>query len=368
MDRFKLTSWNIEWADKLLTASESTNPTTLHNAERRLAAVAREIQLLDPDIMLVCEGPKGEERAAHFFDRVAPQYDLITRGDDSDYKTQGQQWIWFLTRKGLPATTSLLHIDQWRLVVSEASLGTHAAKWSVARPRFIETAGSLTLESEVPHSHYRHPQVLQVTLDGVAFEVIGAHLKSKFINLSTPAAIGQPGSFKSNPEFVAEAVEARVKLSSECTDLRYYINGRFKADRNAPIIVAGDFNDGPGKELIEEQFLLHDLIGNLQGDVFFARRFLNHALFDFSDEERWTVQFEDKLDPRRPREILLDHILFSQAFVGPNRPEAFRYRALQHGGTVEHDAHHAINAALPQKSVTSDHRPVSMLFAARPAT
>lgn len=54
-------------------------------------------------------------------------------------------------------------------------------------------------------------------------------------------------------------------------------------DANPAIFVMGDLNDGPGKEPFEERYLYFDLISNVQGDVFWARRFLNHALFDFRE-------------------------------------------------------------------------------------
>jgi len=62
------------------------------------------------------------------------------------------------------------------------------------------------------------------------------------------------------------------------------------------IIVLGDMNDGSGREYFEREYLHHDLIGNLQGDVFFATRFLNHALFDYEDHLRWSTEFNDKVE------------------------------------------------------------------------
>ena len=365
MDSFKLAAWNIEWSDKLLTAMASTNASTSSRARRRADAIGNEIGLLDADILVIGEGPKGETRAVDFFGHVAPGYDLVLRGNDAAYRTQGQQWVWFLLRKGIPAAGALLHLDRWREVTREASFNEHDGKWWVGLPAIDEASGALLYNPEFEHKHYRHPQALQLTLDGEQLEVIGGHLKSKYVNKSTPADIGAPGSFTRNPSFVAKVIEARVKLSSEASDVRYYIDGRFKANVDAPVIVAGDFNDGPGKEMIEERFLLHDLIGNLQGDVFFAKRFLNHNLFDYEEEQRWTVQFEDKLDPRRPREILLDHILFSQSFVGQVRPGSFAFEARSKAGKVEHDVHQRANATLPSGLTTSDHRPVSMVFTRR---
>ncbi|MEX2318680.1 MAG: endonuclease/exonuclease/phosphatase, partial [Bauldia sp.] len=106
MQEFKLTTWNIEHADKLIDALDSSNATTKRHAEARRDAIRDEITMLAGDILVVCEGPNGESRAGPFFQDVAPGYRLIVRGsaDRRDYgmqgtdATTGRQWIWFLVR------------------------------------------------------------------------------------------------------------------------------------------------------------------------------------------------------------------------------------------------------------------------------
>jgi hypothetical protein len=367
MAGFTLAIWNIEWCDRLVDALEEAQGDALAKAEARRDAIAAEIAALDADILVVTEGPRGEARAEAFFAAVAPHHRLVLRGDPDgkSYGTLGQQWIWFLIRDASGIEGSLLHIDRWNELTAAESLGHYDRRWNVAMPRFVKEDGTLRFDPERSHGHYRHPQLLLARLGDFRFEVIGAHLKSKHIGMSTPRAAGEPGFFKANPEFVAKVVEARAKLSTEATSIRHYIDARFRENAEFPVILAGDLNDGPGKERIEEQFLLHDLISVLQGEVFFARRFLNHALFDFGEDQRWTVQFDDRLDPRRAREILLDHVMFSQAFTGSARRGSAPFRAPPGGGFVAHEAHHAANAGLPRGLVTSDHRPVVMRFDAR---
>lgn len=375
MDGFKLTAWNIAWADTLLTElGRPGEPGAA--AALRAEAIAAQIRLMDPDILLVGEGPRGEARAAEFFQRVAPAYRLVTRGDDRLYGIQGRQWLWFLLHERLGATARLLHLDRW-IGLTEAGSGgffggRNGPRWPVAMPRFVKETGpdgrpSLSYDPARMHQHYRSPQVLLVEIEGFRFEIIGCHLKSKHIGMSPPRGILAPDGFAQHPEFVAKVVEARAKLATEAANVRAYLDARFLEDAEHAAIVAGDLNDGPGKERIERQFMLHDLVTNIQGDVFFASRFLNHALFDMADEQRWTARFRDTLDPRRRPEILLDHILFTQAFTGPDRPGAAPFRAIRHGGLVEHGAHHEANAGLPAALTTSDHRPVSMRFARRSA-
>jgi hypothetical protein len=105
--------------------------------------------------------------------------------------------------------------------------------------------------------------------------------------------------------------------------------------------------------------LFHDLVGNLQGDVFFARRFLNHCLFDYrptgDDSFRWSVRFKDSWEPERDERILLDHILFTQSLVA----DGSTLRVHAGAGRVEHEAHTEANKLFDGGEGTSDHRAVS---------
>ena len=369
MDTFKVTTWNIEHSDKLIDELASGKPDDKQKAEQRRDAIRDELNALDADFFVICEGPNGEERARAFFADVAPGYDLVVRGSDNraDYGMRGnddvtgRQWIWFLVRKNLPIETNLLHLDQWRRHTEHNSGGAHKdGRWDVSYPKFVEDRLDFDLTRN--HSHWRHPQVLQVSINGAFFEIIGAHLKSKFTRKRVRGDASDDGFFQENPELVADIIKSRVKITTECADIRHYIDHRFETDASAPIMVAGDFNDGPGKERIERRFLYHDLISTLQGEVFFARRFLNHALFDHAEEERWSVFFQDRLDPGRNPKILLDHILFSQAFTGNKQVAPFPYRARAGGGLVEHEVQHQITGTRPEFAMTSDHKPVSMHF------
>lgn len=380
MDRFKFTAWNIEHSDKLVDAKASNNATKRRHAEARLEAIAEQIAALGADILFVSEGPHGEDRARDFFAEVAPDYDLVTRpsGEDADYGMKGgagfagRQWLWFLIRKASGIAGQLVHIDRWQDLTEANSRGEHkAGRWDVSFPEWVKAASDspsqLQFDIARNHGHWRHPQVLQATIPSTegetAFiEFIGCHLKSKYNDIKPEGDASDPDFFEKNPELVADLIKARVKITTECTDIRHYIEARFEADENAAIVVAGDLNDGPGKERIERRFLYHDLIGSLQGDVFFARRFLNHALFDSPEGERWSVHFEDALDPARDPHILLDHILFSQAMTRSHLGEKCLFLAQGGSGLVEHQVHHQVTSTRYKYANTSDHKPVSMTF------
>lgn len=372
MQSFKLTSWNIENADKLLDAVVSEDESVKRKALVRLDAIREEIAEIDADVLQICEGPNGEARAHAFFDKVAPDYTLVVRGteDANAYGMKGaegpfgRQWIWFLIKQGTPISGRLLHIDAWQQMTEANSGGAHKeGKWAISYPRLVED--ELHFDVENQHSYWRHPQVLLLEVDGHFCEVIGLHLKSKHTGTAIEGDVNDAAFFEDRPKLVAELIKDRTKISTECADVRHYIEQRFEADASAPIIITGDLNDGPGKERIEQRFMYHDLLGALQGDVFFARRFLNHALFDVEEDERWSVHFQDKLDPGRNPHILLDHILFTQSFTGNPRVVPFAFKAKRGGGKVEHEVHHRVTGQRPKYAMTSDHRPISMVFERR---
>lgn len=383
MDRaFKITSWNVEWLiNSFGVVSERFPPSSRSMAGRRpsmadarskLAALRQQVLEMDPDVLFVCEGLPGAAMMKEFAAKYLPEYQLIIHADapDDAYDTEGLQWMWFLVKRELAASTTpqLLDLGIWKTYTQDASFNGHKnGRWTFSAPLLEKKTMTVGPNQRQTHSHYRHPQVLVLTYQGRRVELIGCHFKSKHIGMSVPRRA--PGEtdvqYFSRPEvvwYMANAHVARAKLTTEATDVRYYIDKRFEQEELPIIFVVGDLNDGPGKELIEREYLLHDLIGVLQGDVFFARKFLNHALFDYPQNLRWTSEFRDELDPARSPTILLDHIAFTEALsrrgLGP-------LIVLPKSGLVEHEIHDRINAVLPAPAKTSDHAPVSLIVSPR---
>ena len=331
MGTVKITSWNVAHLDRL------TKSTLSDNARRRRDAIVREIHDLSPDILCLLEGPKGEEAIERVSNDLLGGEWVAVKTADGEYGTRGSQWIWFLVRKDHSDRASLLPTETWDAFAGR-SWPCHF--WGEFEER--------------KHRHYRHPQVLVLDWNGLRVEFIGLHLKSKFVNQGK--RMWNEGGAE-REEFVRKALTARIKMTTEATNVRAYIDAKFRQVENPAIFVMGDLNDGPGKEYFEERFLFFDLISNVQGDIFSASRFLNHALFDFPDHLRWSVVFKDFVDPDRDPHILLDHILFTQGLVDGSLP----WRIDAHAGKVEHEIHDLINATLPKSAKTSDHKPVSVI-------
>lgn len=364
MTTLKLTLWNIKWLDTLL--KEVAKPNANLQNLRRLDGIVKVIRTIDPDILCIVEGPAGEAQIDKFVARLAGYHalkaDYVPPGLDRDnaYRQKGRQWVWFLVRDALspaPTKVALQSPKTWTAY-------TKQQRWDVHYWGNIESKR---------HGHYRHPQVLAMEWDRqngdpLRVEFIGLHLKSKFIRKSAKdytdfdrddlVGTAKADAEKRRQLFVNAALKARIKLATEASDIRRYIDHRFEQDSEPAIFVLGDFNDGPGKELFERDYLFFDLVSNLQGDVFFARRFLNHCLFDADNDLRWSVRFVDPIDKARDPHILLDHILLTQALVGDDAPVKVGRRA----GNVEHRIFDEINAQLPKRFAISDHRPVSCII------
>ena len=267
----KIVSWNVAHLDRLVQSNLSASNT------RRRDAVVEEIRALEADILCVLEGPKGEAAIDQVSTNLLGGEYVAVKAADGNYATEGTQWIWFLVRNAYASNCSLLPVATWDQFCGQS--------WKV------NLWGEF---QERTHKHFRHPQVLVLDWNGQRIEFIGLHLKSKFVNAGESMwEAGGPDREK----FIREALTARIKMTTEAINVRSYVDAKFQQVPNPAIFVMGDLNDGPGKEFFESQFLFFDLISNVQGDIFSATRFLNHALFDFPDHLRWTVRFKDFVDP-----------------------------------------------------------------------
>ncbi len=413
----KITTWNVAWMHKMLHGMERTMLgrvlTDRKDKEilaKQRAQTARQIELMNPDILCLQEGPsvKALDKLRAFCDEdLGGTWRLLPRADDGDYKALGSQSICFLvkTDRWDELQPAILPRDNWiaateeesRVDVRAVDSGEHKDSWPIDNPLWMERRKTARIEEELraeldaeddaddeedsldipdgDHTHYRWPQVLTCTRDGHQFDVIGAHLKSKYV--ARDSIVRAVARLKKKPrqsrsdrrrirDFELLAINARMKISTEATNIRYFIDNRFRNEPSPAVYLVGDLNDGIGKEYFERRYLLHDLVSNLQGDVFFANRFLNHALFDYApageQNMRWSAEFDDVWDPHRSDRILLDHIMFTQGVVGADAFHNTGMRVRSKAGLVEHKHHVAANRVFkPGEGETSDHRPVSVI-------
>lgn len=147
-----------------------------------------------------------------------------------------------------------MHIDRWEELVTKKSGGAHKdGRWYVSFPFHNPVMKLLDFSIREKWDHYRHPQVLQVDVDGEFFEIVGCHLRSKHTQADAFGDADDDRFFSdpANATLVSEMIADRVKLTTECADIRYSLDARFDEEQDAAIVVMGDLNDGPGKERIE---------------------------------------------------------------------------------------------------------------------
>lgn len=337
----KITTWNLEHSNRLIKDSPNSQ---IRERRRRVKETLEEI---NPDILCIQEGPKGEHGIHDFAEQVLDNdwVPVLLRGEgdelgdrDREYKLKGTQWIWFLVRPSMLDSCRIQAPEVWQDF-------TVQKKWDVYYWGKYK---------KVQHSHYRHPQVLIYKLpDGNEMELIGVHLKSKINKMRV--IFDSEGNL--NQSYVDEAIKARVKLATEARDVRRYLDAKFEQEEHPAIVVLGDCNDGPGHDHFETNYLYFDLISNLQGEVMLAERFFNHALFTYSNRLRWSARYRDKIKKisARNNPLLIDHILLSQGLCQGHFP----LQANRNSGKVEHTIFERVNAGSNSKTRTSDHRPVS---------
>jgi hypothetical protein len=339
----KVACWNIEHANSLI-----AEPPSAVIADRR-RRVRETIEEINPDILCIEEGPKGEVAIDAFATRVLDGQWVPVLLDpavplgagDAGYQIKGTQWIWFLVRTALRPHCRLQSPVVWQDFAGGKT-------WKV------------NLWGEVvpdDHSHYRHPQLMIYRLpNGTEVELIGVHLKSKINKM--PITRTPEGNLTA--DYVKESLRARTALATEARDVRAYIAAKFRQVPDPAIIIMGDCNDGPGHDFFETQYLFFDLISDIQGDVLIAERFFNHALFDFSGDLRWSAKYADDIlgITASQNPLLIDHILMSQPLCRGSLPLVANPGA----GKVEHEAFSRANAGATSRQKTSDHRPVSCTF------
>ncbi|MBP2147164.1 endonuclease/exonuclease/phosphatase family metal-dependent hydrolase [Methanofollis sp. W23] len=339
----KITTWNIEHAGKLI-----ADPPSKAILNRR-GRVKNTIDQIDPDILCLQEGPKGEEGIIAFASEVLENgWSPIllheregTRPNSRAYHQKGTQWIWFLVRAGLEGRCALQSPGIWQAFTASTTWPVHF--WGQ--------------EEAMQHSHYRHPQVLAYdTGNNQTIEFIGVHLKSK---INRERIIRDDDGNLIGP-YVNEAIKARIKLATEARNVRQYITSKFNQIEHPHLVILGDCNDGPGQDYFENAYLFFDLVSNLQGDMILAEQFFIHALIVDPPHLRWTARFRDEVlgIPASKNPLLLDHILLSRSLVDGTS----NLRIDDERTKVEHEAYEIFNANCTNSTRTSDHRPVSLVL------
>jgi len=343
MARLKIANWNIEWMNRWFTGDSAGAPTLKPSAEisgvsdidalaTRVAAV---ITTLDVDILTVQEGPSRKSEMALFVQRfLQGAFDIVGPAG------KGQQKVYALVNKQ-----------------SDVIAATHRVEEELSFD--FDDVWEVDVDADMDLDEYRFtrpPLVMKVeTSTGKTLRLLTIHTKSKFVH-SGQSMWRDPVR---RPEFVRKALEARRRISAEAMRVREYLDTCFTEDIEAPIVVTGDLNDGPGLDYFERRYLTHNVAGLIAGSPFRPRHMLRHAFVDLMPKElNFTAQFDDFVDEIDDRKVLLDHIFVSASLFW----KADKSRNAK--GLIEHDIFDAqidANAAAGSRQhLPSDHRPQSV--------
>ena len=331
----KLLNWNIQWMNDWFIPISEGDPawraadpaSTADGGPSAAARAARVIDALAPDAIAIQEGPSRDGEMRLFVD------DLLTGAwEIIGPSGSGAQKLYLLVRRGGRIETARrIWPDQGPLDLST--------------PWPVDATGDLVVEG---YQFTREPLAAELIVSGRRMIVVNLHSKSKYIH----GGRGLWDNEATRPQFIAQAVRNRRRISAELMRVRQWLDAALDADPEARIAVLGDMNDGPGVDFFEARYLINNVVAIVAGNPFNPRRMLRHAFIDRELKERnFTARFDDFIDNITDRPLLLDHILLSPTL----------YWGGLRSARIEHEAFEAATASgTGRDDRPSDHRPQSV--------
>ena len=236
----KLATYNVEWFNSLFddrgTLLDDNNWSGRQNVRRaeQIAALGVVFRAMDADAVLVIEAPdQGRRRAtATALETFAARFELRARKVVMGFPNDTQQEI------------ALLY-DPDRLSARHDPVGIAGGQPGAATlPRFDGVQRIALQAGEVTEvTRFSKPplEMVLVAHSGQRLRLIGVHLKSKAAHGVHDAA-----------QAIREAILNRRKHLAQCLWLRQRVLAHLQGQD--PLIVLGDFNDGPGLDRYERQF------------------------------------------------------------------------------------------------------------------
>lgn len=231
----RIATWNVEWFNALFDDAgrllDDAEPSARHGVTRgeQLAAIGIVMTAMQADVLVVIEAPdQGRRRSTlRALERFAAACGLRTRAAVMGYPSDSEQEIAVMYD---PGRVSLRHDPQ---------PGTPDG----ACPRFDGTFRYDLDADDLPEpvTWSRPPLELAVRAGEMAFRLIGVHAKSK-----------APYGARGPDHAIRIAIENRRKQLAQCIWLRRRVEHHLAAGES--LIVAGDFNDGPGLDAYEHLF------------------------------------------------------------------------------------------------------------------
>ena len=335
----KLVSWNIEWMNnwfvgghkvEMRTQQISRGKILIENVPALAQRITNVLKTLDADVVTIQEGPSDFREMQLYVDLFLnddqgnPIYDVLGG------LGKGAQKVYAFVKKSGQFKNATLVKDELTLELEE--------EW------LADIDGDLVLEE---YGYTRPPLVIEGEFKGDKIRIISLHTKSKFVYSQRSLWENE----NRRMEFIQAAMKNRRRISAEGFRLRKYLNDVMTDNPTKKVIVTGDWNDGPGNDYFERNYLTHNITDIILGSTFYPKLLFRHALLDkVPHDELYTAIFDDFIDDIDNRKILLDHIVASPALAN----------GIINGGVCHQEYENAINhqATTDREKFPSDHRPV----------
>ncbi|MEL7460660.1 MAG: endonuclease/exonuclease/phosphatase family protein [Pseudomonadota bacterium] len=291
----RIATYNVEWFTNLFDADGTVLAdaewSSRYNVTRKMQAdaIARVMGAVDADAVMIIEAPDAHaDRSGRVaLETFAETYDLRTRTALLGFENQTQQEIALLYD---PDVLSARHAPQ-----------TQGA------PRFDgEFSIDLDVDARLDRVRWSKPplELACQSASGQAFRMIGVHAKSK-----------APHGAKGRDAVLRASIANRRKQLAQCIWLRRRVEAHL--DAADPLIVLGDFNDGPGLDEYEKLFGRSgvEIVIGEEGAVRLREPHAEMALARRLGAAPTSARFW-KRDQKRWLEVLLDYIMVSPDMMG----------------------------------------------------
>lgn len=255
----RIASYNVEWfaglfgRDDELIRDNSWSPRHNVTKSRQAEAIADVIRAVDPDILLIVEGPDHGpyNRTARALETFARAFDLRQSAALHGFPNGTRQELALMfdpTRlaarhmpvgtpfKPQPEDGAAASGGQGRMRLDALDPDQHAPRFDSILPLDIDNDGWVDL-----HRFSKPPLEAEVTVGADTLRLVGVHAKSK-----------APHGARDEAEAVAMQIANRRKQLAQCEWIRRRVDHHL--DAGEPVIVLGDFNDGPGIDKYERLF------------------------------------------------------------------------------------------------------------------
>lgn len=329
----KIMNWNIEWMNNWFSGNDNpvwgSNSLSANRARTCATKAAAVITDVAPDLLCIQEGPSAAAEMDLFLadflsDANGPFFESIMGSDG------GAQKLYVLRHRD----GAFSAMDR----VTDPLTQGLADLWDA------DVNGDMLLEG---YDFTRLPLVVDVDPIGSApIRMVVLHTKSKFVKFGE-SKWNDPNR---RQEFVVQALEARRRISAEGFRLRTYLDNLVEADPTSRIIVTGDWNDGPGRDLFERSYLTHNVADIVLGSTFTPDLIFHHPLVAHVPAPAlFTARFDDFVDEIDDRPLLLDHFAISPALTAWVENAEIGHQAYEAQLTGSGDA---------REDRPSDHRPI----------